>query len=271
MRSRILFLGIITFWLVMNFLLWRSQWGTHTGIGNEVPVQVVWDKILTAPDNSSLEIYDHDHKIGNCQWTAGVGNSPLSDNKNIADDYAPGTPATPIRQYTLNLDGNTTLADSNRLRFDFSITLSTNREWQDFHLSVRMRPTLWDLRANAAAEKLFVKVDDNGDNWEKTLKFSDLNDPAAILGDFGGASVLGMLGGAALPFQKDTLSEITASIHWQAHEDWIHFGHSKARAYRLETQIFGRTIYVFVSRVGEILWVEFPNKITLRNDAFSRF
>ena len=69
----------------------------------------------------------------------------------------------------------------------------------------------------------------------------------------------------------DDLSQVASGIHWQAHEDWIQFGHSEARAYRLETEILGRRCYVFVSRVGEILWVEFPNKITLRNDAFSHF
>ncbi len=57
----------------------------------------------------------------------------------------------------------------------------------------------------------------------------------------------------------------------EAHEDWIQFGHSRVRAYRLETQFLGQHIYIFISRVGEILWVEVPNKLTLRNEAFSHF
>ena len=271
MRSRIFFLGIVSFWLVMNFLLWRSQWGAHSRIGNAVPVEVVWDKILTAPDNSSLEIYDHERKIGNCHWLANVGNSPLSENKNISDDYSPETTVKPVTQYTLNFDGNSLLPGSNRVRFDLSLTLSTNHAWQDFRLSVRMRPASWDVRATAATEKVVIKVDGNWGSWQKTLKLSDLRNPDALLGDLGGASPLGLLGGAALPFQMDDLSQVASGIHWQAHEDWIQFGHSEARAYRLETEILGRRCYVFVSRVGEILWVEFPNKITLRNDAFSHF
>jgi len=254
----------------MNFLLWRSQWGAHSRIGNEVPVEIVWNKILTAPDDSSLEIYDHTNKLGNCHWTANIGNSPLTDNKRISEDYTPDTTAEPVRQYTLNLDGNTLLSDSNRVRFDLSLVLSTNRQWQNFHLNVRLRPTSWDLRADAAAEKVAIKMEDDRGTWEKTLSFSDLRDPSALLGDLGGASALGLLS-SVLPLQKDSLSEVASGIRWQAHEDWINFGHTKARAYRLETEIFGRHIYIFVSRVGEILCVEFPNKITLRNDAFSRF
>ncbi|HUD84357.1 MAG TPA: hypothetical protein VMQ67_12670, partial [Candidatus Saccharimonadales bacterium] len=168
-------------------------------------------------------------------------------------------------------DGSSLLPGSNRVRFDLSLTLSTNHAWQDFHLNVRMRPTSWDVRATAATEKVVIKVDGNWGSWQKTLKLSDLRNPDALLGDLGGASPLGLLGGAALPFQMDDLSQVASGIHWQAHEDWIQFGHSKARAYRLETEILGRRCYVFVSRVGEILWVEFPNKITLRNDAFSHF
>ncbi len=81
MRSRIFFAAIAGFWLVMNYLLWRSQSAAHTAIGSEVPPEIVWDKILTAPDNSSLEIYDHDQKIGFCHWTGGGrrGNRRLSN------------------------------------------------------------------------------------------------------------------------------------------------------------------------------------------------
>jgi hypothetical protein len=41
--------------------------------------------------------------------------------------------------------------------------------------------------------------------------------------------------------------------------------------YRLETEVLGRHIYLFISRVGEILRVEFPDNITLRNEAFAHF
>ena len=73
MRSRIFFGLIAGFWLVMNFLLWRSQSLAHNQIGSAIPVEIVWDKILTAPDNSSLDIYDHDKKVGFCHWVPVVG------------------------------------------------------------------------------------------------------------------------------------------------------------------------------------------------------
>jgi hypothetical protein len=116
-----------------------------------------------------------------------------------------------------------------------------------------------------------IKFDGGGGSWQKTLNLSDLRNPEALLGDLTGGPALGLPSGSMLPLPKDTITQAASGVQWQAHEDWIQFGHSKARAYRLETEILGRHIYVFVSRVGEILWVEFPDKITLRNDAFSHF
>jgi hypothetical protein len=80
-----------------------------------------------------------------------------------------------------------------------------------------------------------------------------------------------MLAGAGWASSKESLTSLADSVEWQAHEDWIQIGHNKARAYRLETVILGQHFYLFTSRVGEILWVEFPDKITLRNEAFEHF
>ena len=56
MRSRLFFLGVTVFWLTMNVLLWRAQVAGHSPFGSALPAEAVWDKILTAPDNSNLDI-----------------------------------------------------------------------------------------------------------------------------------------------------------------------------------------------------------------------
>ena len=52
MRPRLFLLGVTVFWLAMNYLLWQSQYGGHSLFGSALPAEVVWDKILNAPDNS---------------------------------------------------------------------------------------------------------------------------------------------------------------------------------------------------------------------------
>jgi hypothetical protein len=269
MRSRIFFFAIVCFWLSMNYLLWRSQTGAHTG--SALPPKVVWEKILTAPDLSSLDIYDHDKRTGSCHWSATVGNSPLASNKILDNDYAPDGLSEQVTGYSLNFGGNATLSHTNRLGFEANLDLSTNHTWQAFHIRVSQRPLIWDVFASAAAERVVVKVEGAGGSWQKTLSFSDLSNPDALWADFGGTAALGLLGVAGLAPSKDSLTRVAGAVKWEAHEDWIQFGHTKARAYRLETVLLGRHIVVYTSQVGEILRVDLPDKIMLRNDIFEHF
>jgi hypothetical protein len=271
MRSRIFFAAITWFWLVMNLLLWRSQSGAHSQIGSAVPVKVVWDKILTAPDNSSLDIYDHDKKTGFCQWTATAGSAAQALNQSLAEDYAPDNLSPQPSGYGLSLDGNTAIFGTNRVRFEMQLRLSTNQTWQDFRFTAKMRPAAWDIHAIAAAQKIMVKVNGDGGSWQRTLKFSDFQHPEALLEEFGVAGLPGFAGAANLPLQKDSITQAAAAMQWQAHEDWMQFGHSRVRVYRLETEFLGQRLYIFTSRAGEILRVEAPDNLTLRNEAFSHF
>jgi hypothetical protein len=272
MSSRIFFAAIAGFWLVMNFLLWRSQSAAHSQIGSAVPAEIVWDKILTAPDDSSLDIYDHEKKIGFCRWVATAGSASLALNRSLSEDYEPDGLVPQPSGYGVSINnGNTLIFGTNRARFEMNLRLSTNQTWQDFHFTAKMRPMAWDIHAIAAARKIMVKFDDAGGSWQKTVKFSDFEHPEALLEAIGGVDALGLAGAANLSLQKETVTQAAAGMQWEAHEDWMQFGHSRMRVYRLETAILGQHIYIFTSRAGEILWVEAPDKLTLRNEAFSHF
>ena len=70
MISRVSFWTIAAFWVVMNALLWRVEYGS--GSGASVPVDFVWRKILTAPDPSSLTVYQDGKKTGFCEFATSV-------------------------------------------------------------------------------------------------------------------------------------------------------------------------------------------------------
>jgi hypothetical protein len=271
MRSRIFFAAIVGFWVTMNFLLWRSQSAAHSGIGSAIPVDIVWDKILTAPDTSKLDIYDHEKKIGFCEWIATVGNETEALNQSLSEDYEPDGSIPQPSGYALNFKGYSSVFSTNRASFEMHVRLSTNQTWQDFHLTGKMRPAAWDIHAIAAAQKILVKVNGDGGDWQTTLKFSDFQHPESLLGQIGGVGALSFAGVAIQPLQKNAVTQAAAGIQWEAHEDWMQFGHSKVRVYRLETSFLGQHLYIFTSRAGEILWVEAPDKLTFRNEAFNHF
>ena len=274
MRSRLFFLLITLFWLAMNFLLWRSEFSGRKQIGSAIPVEGVVDKILTAPDVSSLEVFHHGKKIGFCRLSASVGTQAA---KNLSEDFQPEGMVEKPTGYNLDLEGNVTLeGTTNRLRFDLSLKISTNKSWQEFSLRANRRPDSWELHTSAAEQNVRFVVDDGIERWEQAFTFVQLRNPQVLLREFGGPLALtlfGSLGNLGLGNAADTNSASPLfALKWEANHDSMRFGHSKVRVYRLRTKLFERyEIFLFVSRVGEILWVELPDKIVLSNDAFTHF
>lgn len=275
MFSRIFFLLVTAFWLTMSFLLWRSEFSKEKKTGSAVSVDTVMEKILTAPDTSALEIYHHGQKIGFCRWVANIGED--ASRQKISDGFQPeGMVSKPIN-YTLNLEGNVTPSNTtNRIRFELTLKLSTNRVWEEFTLNAHLRPDSWELHADSIRQNVRFVIDDDYDRWEQSFTFAELQNPQTLLREFGGPMALSLLGtlrgfGLTTPVRTNAATP-RFKLNWQANHDSMRFGHSKVRVYRLHTKILQRyDVFVFVSRVGEILWVELPDKIVLSNDAFTHF
>src|SRR5437773_3244856 len=88
MFNRFYFPLIALFWVVMNVLLWRAEFGGGNEAASAVSTEVVWQKILTAPDDSTLEISLNGKRIGYCRWVANVGEE-LATGKISSEDYVP--------------------------------------------------------------------------------------------------------------------------------------------------------------------------------------
>ena len=80
-----------------------------------------------------------------------------------------------------------------------------------------------------------------------------------------------LMAGLGPTIHTNALPLSSMGLKWTAHNHLMQFGHSKVRVYKLETKIFDRPIFIFVSRVGEILWVHLPDDLVLSNDAFTHF
>ena len=264
MRSRLFFLGVTVFWLAMNCLLWQSQYGGHSLFGSALPAEVVWDKILTAPDNSSLDIYDHEVKTGMGRWTAGLADSPLISSKILAPDYRPDGLGLKPSGYTLNFEGRLLYKKTNNVKYDIAFALDTNKVWQDFVFHASTRGRSWDVHALARDERISLKVAEGDNIFDKTWTFAELRDPQSLFGEIGGTFALGILG-----MNQSLPGVTTRTLEWEAHEDHIKFGDVSVRAYRLDAYILGQRVEIYVSRVGEILRVDLPRKISLRNQALA--
>jgi hypothetical protein len=273
MTSRIAFLIVALFWMTMTYLLWRSEYVGHNEVGSSVPVEMVWRKILTAPDDSTLDILHNDKKLGSCNWAANIGQD-LAAGRIISDDAPPDGMVPVLTGYRLNLKGSVAIDQGARLKFTSELRLSTNQDWQSFDVQLNMRPTIWEVHT-AASEKTvhLVMLEGKGRRTEQVLKYSDLQDPQTLMQDLGVPAPLGMLGlmnaGILTPKGGTNLSSMDLGLQWTARNDWVTIGHTAVRAYRLEATVLDRyRMRVVVSPVGEILRVDLPDGWQLVNDQF---
>jgi hypothetical protein len=274
---RLAFLAITAFFLTMNVLLWRSEFRPQ-GEGTPVPLAVVWEKILRAPDDSDLEIFHQKKKVGHLRWAANAGETATT-NTAPADDNLQEGMVRKVSGYTIDiLDGRLDFGgDRKRVRFTMNTTFSTNHQWQAFNVQLIQRPMSLDVGATATNETLTVSFRQGDEITQRTFTFTQLRDPKALLQAIAGPIPLGLLTGgllgglsaggaapelAALP----ALQKLSLGLQWDSRQDWLKVGSAKLRCYRLQTRLLEkRQMIVYVSRVGEILRVELPDGVVLQN------
>jgi hypothetical protein len=266
MFNRLYFPLIVLFWIVMNVLLWRAEFGGGNEAASAVSTDVVWQKILTAPDDSTLEISWNGKRVGYCRWVANVGEE-LATGKIASEDYVPEGMIRQLGRYTIDLEGNVLLGEpASRMRFNLHLQFATNHVWRQLALRVASRPSAWEIRTTAAEETLSLKYEGQNDQWSRTFTYDELRHPRQLLEEFAGPLPLALLGPAAGLEQKN----LTLGLQWAARNDWLKIGHAQVRVYRLQARLLDRyQIVVVVSRVGEILRVELPNGLLLVNEALS--
>src|SRR5262245_10696628 len=180
MRYRFFLLVVTAFFITMNVLLWRSEFGARHRYGAPVPAETVWEKVLTCPDNSFLEIRHKGGKIGRAAWTANIGEA-LSSSKILNDELPPEGMIQQLAGYTLDFDGNVTLEELSRARFHCNLKLDTNQNWQELTLKVSLRPFSWAVHASEPLQTVTLTAEDDEGRNERVLTFADLRSPDKLL------------------------------------------------------------------------------------------
>ena len=108
---RLVFPVILLFWLVMNALLWRAEYG-DTGRGSRVSNDIVLDKIFNAPDASNLRVSQNGRSLGFIRWEI------IPDEVYFGGTNQPAGRVESVMGYTLVLDGRLNVESlQGKLRF----------------------------------------------------------------------------------------------------------------------------------------------------------
>jgi hypothetical protein len=266
MILRLTFFLVAAFWVTMNVLLWRAEYGSHGG-EMPVPVDLVWRKIMTAPDASSLNIFQNGQRTGFCELSTSVGQAMAK----LDEDRPPPEGVVASAGYQIHLGGNMSYGEfTNRVKFDGRILFSSDREWRELNLKISSHFAVVEIHSVATNQTARVVITSDGSVIERNLKFADLQNPNSLLRAFGGNFAGDWLGDFELPVLPQTSPALAESFHWEARRDRTKIGREPVSVYRLETRILDRPIVIYVSTLGEILRVELPGDIIATLDEWSR-
>jgi len=266
MRYRIYLLLVTAFFITMNVLLWRSEYGGHGHLGAPVPADLVWEKVLTAPDSSHLEVRHHGVKIGVAHWAASIGEAAAAGTV-ISDELPPEGMVKTLTGYSISFDGTVSLEDLSRLRFDLNLKLDTNQNWRTMSLRFAVKPFSWEIQSSAT-ERTLRFLAEGDEKIDRTFTFADLRNPDKIARELGGPALPGTLAALGLPLPQTSPSSASPALNWEARNDRLVVRDNLIRVYRMEARLFERVkATLFVSPVGEILRLELPDEIVMINDA----
>jgi hypothetical protein len=264
MTARLTFVGLAVFWLTMNVLLWRVEFGSHGG-ETPVPVMLVCHKILTAPDSSSLTIFQDGERVGYCELSTSIGREMAA----VDADKVPPEGLAKHAGYQVHVAGNMALNGlTNRLKFNGYLRFSNSRQWSELELKISLRQAVIQIHSLATNQTVHFKMTSEGAGFERDIAFSDFKNPGSLLRVFAGNVP------EALFEMMDSLDldavHATPALEWSASRTRVKIGNETVPVYRLETSVLGRRVMVDVSTLGEILRVDLPGNITARIDEWSR-
>jgi hypothetical protein len=266
MISRVTFFLIAAFWVAMNVLLWRAEYGSHGG-EMPVPVKLVWRKILTAPDPSSLSVYQGGEKTGFAEFSTSVE----QEMAKLDADKPPPEGLLAKAGYQIRLNGNVGFGDfTNRVKFDGRLQFWPDRTWRELNVRISSHLATVEIRSVATNETVSVNVTSDGLTTERVFTFAELQNPAALLrwldGNFGG----GWLDEFDWPASSQPATDLADAIQWDASRDRLRVGHEFVSVYRLETRVLDHPIVIYASTLGEILRAELPGGVSVSIDEWGK-
>ena len=264
MRYRFFIAFVIVFFITMNVLLFRSEFGSGRH-GSPVPVATVWEKILNCPDSPFLEIRYQNTKVGRAHWSASIVEGPVGDGEEF--DEMPEGMIKAFTGYTLEFDGSFNFDEATRMRFNSILRLDTNQTWQQLSLNLTVKPESWKFVATATNQTLrFISDGDEGAK-DQVFTFAELRNPEKIARALGGPLLPVTLGAMGLSLNQTGTNRLATNLRWRARQSSLRVGRNSLRVYRLEARLLERArIVIFVSPVGEILRMELPGDVVLTNE-----
>lgn len=264
MAGRVSLALITLFWVTMNVLLWRSEYGARQN--TPVALETVWERLLTAADSSSLQIYRQRDLLGVVRWTPSV--TAVEEGAVVEAPEGLEGMVRKAESYHIEIDGSFQTGDvAQRLRVTGSLDLDGRQRWREFVAAIHQRRNTWQLGGKAREKQLKFTWVQDGARTEQAMDLADLSNPQAWLGDLGALIPSGVL---AAPFlQSGATNGLANHLKWSATQETLRAGSVRLRVYAIRARLLNQfEAVIYVNRAGEILRIDLPDRIRIVNAAF---
>jgi hypothetical protein len=260
------FILVAAFWVAMNVLLWRAEYGTPDS-GIPVPLDLVCRKILTAPDASTLSVYQDGQRMGFCEFSTSI----QREMANVDQDNPPPEGLVARAGYEIQLTGNVAFGDfTNRVEFHGRVKFSPLREWRELDLKFTTHFAAVEIHSLATNQTVALQITSDGATVLHVFTFPDLQNPNTLLRVLGENSDGGFWNGLDLPALPPAAAMFAEGIPWEARRDRLMVGREAVSVYRLETHVLNHPVVIYISTLGEVLRAELPGGITAMLDEWSK-
>ena len=269
MVTRLILFVLFGVCVLMNVLLWQAEYGAHD---NDFPVPdtLVWRKIMTAPEASSLNVFQDGKRTGFCEFSTSIG----QEMAQMDETKPPPEGFLSHAGYQIHINGNASLGDfTNRLKFDGHLDFAPNRAWRSLSLRILLRGLVVEIQSLATNQTVQLNVLHDNETFRRTLTFADLQDPNRLLRVLGGdwaGGMTGFLAGLDLPVLPAATGGLADGIRWEATRSRVTFGTEAVPVYRLETRVLDHPVVIIASTLGEILRVELPGNVEASLDEWGK-
>jgi len=261
MASRIALAAAALFWGVMNALLWQAEWGGRFSADSGISPELVWRRLLDSPDASVLSIRHQGRPIGTLEWHPSVLEAPQAGSTNAIEGMVSAPTGHHLR-VAIRFSGEHTPLD--RLMILGNIDLSASNTLDRLQVRVDQRPRSWEIQTEAGSDRVRLVYEEGRRRFDQSFETKN----AAAL-RLMAAPYLAVLPAGLIPEEAWTRPEsLSRSVTLETGSDGLQVGRSRLKVHRVTARLPGQLeATAFISRAGEILKVQLPDRLVLVNEA----
>lgn len=265
MAARITLIATGLFWVLMNGLLWQAEWGERFTSGSDLPPALIWRKMLDSPDSSVLSIRHQGKAIGSLEWHPSVLEVPRDHSTATSSDTIEGMVSAPAGhqlRVSARFFGSDTPLD--RLMILVNTRFSPSNQWEKATIRVDQRPRSWEIETEAGSDRIRLTHEEGRRRLEQTFETRNRAALQLMLAPYLAGMPPGLIPENALAHPE----KLARAVALEARSDWMPVGRSRIRVYRLTARLPGQIeVTAFISRAGELLKIQLPDRLQLVNEA----